>query len=308
MVKGSDIALNVFGFLGLSLLLAIGLLYVYHSFFTPYKELRLRNKNLELVSDYNFINHKIKDSKEKIKDFQTKDDYTYRTILGIDPIPPTVRQAGIGGSDKYKDIDMADKKTASLIINTLKEVEKLKNQIFIQTKSFDEIEEVFNLKQKMWNSRPAIYPLSKKDINREIHGGFGWRLHPVHKKVIFHDGIDISADRGKAIHVTGDGIVKKVYYSSTYGKVIFVDHGFGYETRYAHMSMFNVEEGEQVKRGEVIGFVGSTGTSTSNHLHYEVRLHGEFVDPLPYLGKNLNSEEYEKIIELASTSNLILEN
>ena len=149
---------------------------------------------------------------------------------------------------------------------------------------------------------PAIQPVSNKELRR-IASGFGYRYHPIYKTLRMHTGMDFSAPRGTPIYATGNGKVKSTKRKSGYGKTCVVDHGFGYKTLYGHMSKIIVKRGQKVKRGEIIGYVGSTGTSTSPHLHYEVRINDKPVNPVHYFFNDLSPEEYEKVIEISSRIN-----
>lgn len=305
------IAFNFIGFFFLSLSIAAGLIYSYHTYFTPVKQSILLTKNNELKNNWEHQQIKINNSRDEILQLREKDDFIYRTILDIDPIPNTVRLAGTGGNNKYEDLENLDLEQGELIINTFKEVEKLRQQLSIQESSFDDVENILSKKRVMWDSRPAIHPLHIRDIMR-TGSGFGMRFHPIHNKMLPHRGLDVRAELGTEIHATGDGVIKKMYRSISYGYVIFVDHGYGYETRYAHMLPFSPEEakaaiGKRVERGDLLGFVGNSGWSTAAHIHYEVLQNGHQINPVPYLNKNLSKEEYEKIAETAENSNLVLE-
>lgn len=301
-----QIILNFLGFIGLSLIIAAGLIIGYHKYFTPVKESMLLTKNTELKGNWEHQQHKIELAKNDIAFLREKDDYVYRTILDIEPIPGTMRQAGAGGSNRFINLEDLDLEQEELIISTFREVEKLKQQLSIQKTSYNDVENVLNKKKVMWDSRPAIHPLNYKDIQR-TGGGFGMRFHPVYKKYLPHKGLDVTAVIGTEIYATGDGIVKERYHSRTYGNVVFIDHGYGYETRYAHMIDFNVKRGQHVNRGDLIGFVGSSGVSTAPHIHYEVLHNNRQINPVPFLNKNLSNEEYEKIVEISENSNLVLE-
>ena len=303
---GKKVFWNFMGFLGLSLVLAGGLIWGYHSYFTPVKESLLVLENQDLRDDFDILHEKLNSVREEVDILAHRDDHIYRTILDIDPIAPTVRQAGVGGSNLYSALEDADLSDATLILDSYRDLDKVRQHMYIQTRSYDELEETIFTKQKMWASKPAITPMAMSDIRR-IGSGFRWRIHPIFKVNRFHSGLDISADMGKPIYASGDGYVRKAYFSKSYGNVIFIDHGFGYETRYAHMSRFNIEEGQKVKRGDIIGFIGSSGWSTAPHLHYEITLNGKHIDPVPYLSKNLNKEEFEKIIDISQTSDLVLD-
>ena len=176
-------------------------------------------------------------------------------------------------------------------------------QLYVQSRSFDEIIDLAQRKEEMIRCIPAIQPISNKDLKRTA-SGWGMRLDPIYKTNKFHEGLDFSAPIGTEIYVTGDGVVKTVHKSAIgYGNYVEVDHGFGYTTLYAHMSEFKVRVGQKVKRGEVIGFVGNTGKSTGPHLHYEVRIKGKAVNPTHYFFQDLTPEEYEEMIRISSNSN-----
>jgi len=305
-ISRKSFLLNFFGLLSLTILLAIGLIYLYHKNFTPFKESKLKQQNLEILTEFTFQTNKLQETTKELKELQDRDDNVFRTLLEMERIPQTVRTAGVGGTNRFEDIESGSLKNKSFIISQYSKIDKLKGQIYIQTKSYDELVKALETKKKMWASRPAITPLSREDINR-IGSGFRWRLHPIHKVTKFHFGLDIQADRGKPIYASGDGVIEKAYFSRSYGNVVYVNHDFGYETRYGHMSNFNVKEGDIVKRGDIIGFIGSTGWSTASHLHYEVLLNGEHVDPVSYLSKNLQPEEFERLIHESNSSDLILD-
>ena len=175
--------------------------------------------------------------------------------------------------------------------------------MYIQSKSYDEVIELAENKERLYAAIPAIQPIANKELVR-LSSGFGIRIHPVYKVRKMHTGIDFSAPIGTPNYATADGVVEKVKVSfSGYGKNLLVDHGYGFKTRYAHMHEFAVRKGQRIKRGQVIGYVGNTGTSTGPHLHYEVIKNNRKINPVHYFFKDLNPDEYEKIVELASIEN-----
>ena len=174
--------------------------------------------------------------------------------------------------------------------------------MYIQSTSYDEIVKLANNKEKMFAAIPAIQPVSNKQLIR-LASGFGYRIHPVYKVKKFHSGIDFSAPIGTPIYATADGKVSKAKRSGGYGKLVEIDHGFGYKTRYAHMHDFEVRKGQNVKRGQIIGYVGNTGLSTAPHLHYEIVLNNKKINPVNYFFNDLDPDEYEKVLELASIEN-----
>ena len=210
-------------------------------------------------------------------------------------------KAGYGGIDRYKALEGYD--NADLIVETTRKLDKLTKQMYVQSKSFDEIVELAKNKSHMLASIPAIQPISNKDLTR-IASGFGYRIHPIYKTTKFHEGLDFSAPIGTDIYATGNGIVKVVENDSRgYGNHVIISHGFGYETLYGHMSKILVRNGQKVNRGDIIGAVGSTGTSTAPHLHYEVIKQGNKIDPISFFYNDLSPEEYQKMIEMSSQSN-----
>ncbi len=236
-----------------------------------------------------------------LAELQEKDDDIYRVIFEAEPIPSSVRNAGFGGVNRYRELEQLT--NADIVIGTTKRLDELTKQLVVQSRSFDEVITLAKNKEEMLASIPAIQPVSNEKLTR-VASGFNFRIHPIYKVRHFHTGIDFTAPRGTEIYATGDGKVHDVIMKARgYGYHVIVDHGFGYNTLYAHMSKFKVRKGEVVKRGDVIGYVGSTGTSTAPHLHYEVIKNGEKINPMNFFFNDLTPEEYEKVIELSSQSN-----
>jgi murein DD-endopeptidase MepM/ murein hydrolase activator NlpD len=227
-------------------------------------------------------------------------------VLGAEPIDKNIREAGIGGTDRYEDIRKKNIIHKDLIIKLNGGVDKLRRKVYLETKSQDEVVKLARDKEKMFAAIPAIQPISNKQLI-SLASGFGYRIHPVYKVMRMHQGIDFAAPIGTPIYATADGHVMTVEFSfSGYGKMVEINHGFGYKTRYAHMHGFAVGVGQKVKRGELIGYVGSTGLSTAPHLHYEVHINNIAKNPVYYFFNDLNSEEYEKILKLAAIENMSL--
>jgi len=189
-----------------------------------------------------------------------------------------------------------------LVVETAKKIDRIRKRIYVQSKSFDDLIVFAKEKEEMLSCIPAILPISNKDLTRTA-SGWGLRVHPIYKIIKFHYGMDFTAPTGIDVYVTGDGAVESVLSSKRgYGNHIIINHGYGYKTIYAHLDRFNVRPGQKVRRGDVIGFVGSTGMSLAPHLHYEVELNGIKVDPANYYFNDLSPEEYERMIEIASRS------
>lgn len=298
-----DVFLNFLGFLSVSFILAIGIVLLYNMYFDSPKEAMLKKENEELRLYYEMLEKDISRLNEMLAVLQERDDNIYRIIFEADPIPSTIRQAGVGGTERYKDLLEKGLKREDLILSNLKKIDQLKKQMYIQTKSYDDIVRMASDKEKMWASIPAIQPISNKELNR-MASGFGLRMHPIYKVRKMHTGCDFSAPRGTPIYATGDGVISRVHSAyGGYGKQVEIDHGYGYVTKYAHLDKFNVKKGETVKRGEIIGYVGNTGSSTAPHLHYEVIKDDKKVNPMNFFFQDLNAEEYEKLLELASREN-----
>ena len=298
-----DVILNLLGFFSLAFVLAIGIVILFSTYFESPKETLLSRENNELKYYYSMLEKEISGMQDMMASLQQRDDNVYRVIFEAEPIPPSIRQAGTGGSEKYKDIIDKNLLDQDLIISAMSKTDLVKREMYIQTKSYDEILQMARNKSKLLAAIPAIQPISNKQLTR-LASGYGMRIDPIYKVKKMHWGIDFSAPRGTPIYATGDGVVEEIL--NEYGgggKQVIIDHGFGYKTLYAHMEEFNVKMGEKVKRGDCIGYVGNTGHSTGPHVHYEVFKDGKRVNPVHFFFQDLNDEEYEKILELASIEN-----
>ena len=267
-------------------------------------EKQLRIENSRLLAQYNVLSRRLDEALGVMQGIQQRDDNLYRVVLQADPVADAVRKAGYGGTNRYE--DLMDLANADLVVNTTQKMDMLNRQLYIQSKSFDEVVELFKGQDEMLQSIPAIQPVANKDLKRTA-SGYGMRIDPIYKTAKFHAGMDFSANTGTPVYATGNGRVKKAGWQSGYGKIIIVDHGFGYETWYAHLNKYNVRVGQKVIRGEVIGEVGNTGKSTGPHLHYEVHLKGKVMNPVNYYFMDLSAEEYDKMIELAANQGKVFD-
>jgi murein DD-endopeptidase MepM/ murein hydrolase activator NlpD len=302
-LRGRALQDQVAGFIGLSLLLAGGFFYAFVSNFDSLNEQLLERENLTLKTKWQILEDRIHHSFSELNALVEKDDKTYRAILDSEPLSPEVREGGAGGSEKFAASEIKNFPTILYDYTILK---KLKSKLEVEVQSFEELDEILNARVHMWASRPAIQPISNKQLD-QLHMSYGARLHPIHKSVRDHNGLDFTASKGTPVYATGDGKVVKAYYSETYGKVVFIEHGHGYETRYAHLSKFVVEPGDRVKRGNIIGYVGSTGTSVSAHLHYEVLFRDQHVNPINFFQRDLSNKEYERLIEIGNSQSKALD-
>ncbi len=279
--------------------LASGMIFffIFLQFFDPPQTKRLKRQNEQLLSQYNLMNKDFEKVTKVLEDIQNRDDNIYRVIFEAEPIPSSVRMAGFGGANRYSKLEEMD--NSELIINTTKKLDILSKQVFVQAKSYDEVAKMAMNKEKMIASMPSIMPVSNRDL-KQTASGWGMRIHPIYKIPRFHYGMDFTAATGTDVFATGIGVIKSATREAGYGNTVVIDHGFGYETFYAHLSRINVQVGQKVNRGDIIGFVGSTGTSTAPHLHYEVSKNGTKVNPQNYYFQDLTPLEYEKMISISS--------
>ncbi len=271
------------------------------SFISTPQERLLKRENNHLKSQYELLNHRMDRVAAVLDDIQKRDDDIYRVIFEAEPIPKEIRQAGFGGINRYKDLEGFQ--NSDLIIETSTKLNQIAKELYIQSKSYDEVYNMAIQKEKMLASIPAIQPVLNKDLKR-MASGYGYRIHPIYKTKKLHTGMDFSAESGTKIYATGDGVVEKAVNSLRgYGNHVIINHDYGYKTLYGHMSKFIVKEGQEVKRGDVIGHVGNTGTSVASHVHYEVIKNGEKVNPINYYFNDLTPEEYDQMIEAAARIN-----
>jgi murein DD-endopeptidase MepM/ murein hydrolase activator NlpD len=288
-----------------SILLSFFILMIFYQFFDSPKEKRLKLEIQNLTSQYEVINNDMQQVETVLDEIQERDDNIYRVIFEADPIPTSIRKQGFGGVNRYE--KLLGLSNSELMINTSKKIDQLTKQLYLQSKSFDEVIDLAKNKSNMLASIPAIQPVANKDLKR-MASGYGYRIHPIYKTRKMHYGMDFSAKTGTEIYATGDGVVSKIKRSKRgYGNYVKINHGFGYETLYAHMSKYIVKRGQKVKRGEVIGYVGNSGISTAPHLHYEVRKDNKKINPMNFYYNDLSPEEYEKMLEISLQSNQSLD-
>ena len=259
----------------------ISALFLIYTFVDSPKEAAMRQENQQLLTQYELLNREMDDMQRTMADIVQRDDNIYRVILEADPVPAPIREAGVGGTNRYKHLEGFG--SSPIVIDTRKRLDKIKKQLSVQSISFDDVVSMAAEKEVMLASIPAIQPVSNKDLTR-MASGFGMRMHPIHKIQKFHEGMDFTAVTGTEIYATGDAVVTFADYKANgFGIHVKLDHGYGYETRYAHLSKVKVDPGEVVDRSDVVGLLGNTGRSTGPHLHYSVYKNGELVDPEEYL-------------------------
>ncbi|RRJ90430.1 M23 family metallopeptidase [Flavobacterium macacae] len=276
---------------------------------TPYFETpkdRLQAREIENMKiNYSILNKKMDQVDEVLESVAARDNNLYRVYFNSSPIPNEQRKAGFGGVNRYKNLEGYD--NSELVVSTTKRVDIISKELVIQSKSLDEILKLAKEKEKLLGAIPAIQPVKNENL-KQMASGFGYRSDPFTKIRKFHAGMDFSAKTGTPIYATGDGVVERAdNTASGYGNHIVIRHGFGYETLYAHLSKYKVKRGEKVKRGDVIGYVGSTGRSEAPHLHYEVHKNGEIVNPLNFYYGNISAAEFAAISKLANQENQSLD-
>ncbi len=287
-------------FSGLTFTLAIGFLFLRDSQIQSPQSERLAAAQQQITYEVTLLNRDIQHYENLLRDVAFNDDNIYRVYFEVEPWPSTLRNAGVGGSNKYS--WLRQYKHSDLLIQTYRNVDQIERKLVVQSTSFDQVIEMVGNKEERMAARPAIQPVSMKDLTR-FGSSFGIRYHPILKVVRHHEGIDLTAPRGTCIYATADGkVLQAGYRAGGFGKKILVDHGYGYRTLYGHCDEVLVNPGQLVKRGEVIGLVGSTGLSKSPHLHYEVHVNGRPVDPINYYANDLSANEYDRMIGMLSNA------
>lgn len=267
---------------------------------TP-SEIALKAENNELVKQLRQTHATIRTLDNHLQLLAENDNELYRTVLGVDPISYEERMLGVGGSDPFSDFDVFQQETSELLRWTISNIESLERRVGIQRASFEEIKEFYNENQQKLRNLPITRP-----VDGIILSGFGMRVHPALRYRRHHDGVDFRARIGTPIYATGDGVVKFAGRRGTYGLLLEVDHGFGYETRFAHLSRFEdgIRPGTRVERGQIIAYSGDTGITTGPHLHYEIRKNGRAVNPEHYMFADLTPEEFREFRRISEATTI----
>jgi murein DD-endopeptidase MepM/ murein hydrolase activator NlpD len=288
-VKKSDYyKKTVFGFFAVLLIAFIGFI-VFSQFIMSPNERGVNRENENLQLNLDLLSKRIAESSIVLNQLQERDNNIYRMYFEANPIPNEQRKAGFGGVNRYKNLEGYD--NSKMIKQLTKDMDVLSKQLVIQSKSLDEIVVLAKEKEKMLAAIPAILPVKLADLTR-MASGYKWRMHPILKIRKFHKGMDFTAPIGTPIYASGNGKVVRSQRSATFGNVVYIDHGYGYRTIYAHMSKIKAKRGQNVKRGDLIGYVGNTGRSVSAHLHYEVHKNGRSLNPINFYYGDLTPEEF----------------
>lgn len=268
------------------------------------KEVELKKENKLIRAQFDLLSKRIDEATLVLKDVRQRDDNLYRAIFHADPIPSTIRNSGFGGVGRYD--YLLELANPDLIIQTTQKMDILSKQLYIQSKSFDAIVDMAKQQKDRLLHIPSIQPVANKDLSK-VASGYGMRVDPIYGTMRFHAGMDFTAKTGTDIYATGNGTVIHVDWKQGYGKCVIIDHGFGYQTLYAHMDEYNVRTGQKVVRGEKIGEVGNTGKSTGPHLHYEVHVKGKPDNPAKYYFMDLTPEEYDQMLQIAANHGQVMD-
>jgi len=293
--------LRMFGFMAACLVTAVVMVAIVFQYIDSPKEKILQKENDDLKTNYAVIQQRVDQLQKQMIELENRDNNIYRSIFEATPIPDSAR---LKEMEKTKEVQLVRGMEEDELLNSITtQLNTLALRATYQAKSYNAISSMLNNKEKLLAAIPAIQPISNKNLTH-LASGFGYRVDPVYKVTKFHAGLDFAAALGTPIYATADGVVKEADYNAGgYGNNVVINHGFGYETLYGHMYRIKAKNGQRVKRGEVIGYVGSTGKSTGPHCHYEVHKNGQPVDPVYYFYNDLTPEQYDRLLKLAATGN-----
>ena len=286
------------------IVIGILFLYLFLTFFPSPREKQLLREKTSLESQLEVLNNQVDQMQVVMTDLQQRDDNLYRVLFGAEPIPLSVRQGAQRKIDYYE--QLAQMTNSELAADLSLKVDLLEKEIYVQAKSYDEVAQMAKEQEIRMENIPAIQPVMNKDLKR-VASGYGMRIDPVYHVRKFHQGMDFTAPTGTEVFATGNAKVSFVGWKQGYGNTVILDHGFGYQTLYAHLYKALVRKGQKVRRSDIIALVGNTGKSTGPHLHYEVRLNGRPVDPRNYYFYDLSPEEYDQMIQLSNNFGQMLD-
>ena len=286
------------------LVLGVGTFFLFALFVPSPKEKQLQAKYDAAITEYKLLSKQMDGMQEVMNDLEQRDNNLYRALLQAEPIPTASRLRGSMDVNYYDSV--AVQTGSQLIADIAGKADQLEKALYVQTKSYDEILALAKESEVKMQNLPAIQPVLNKDLTR-IASGYGWRVDPVYNTRRFHEGMDFTAPTGTDVYATGNGTVAFSGWRQGFGNVVIIDHGFNYETYYAHLSKSLVREGQRVIRGDIIALVGNTGKSTGPHLHYEVHFKGAPVDPRNFYFMDLSPEDYDRMVQLANNAGNMLD-
>ncbi len=292
-------------FLLTTFVFAMGIVVLVFLFFGSPRE-KMQAREIEYLRlEYQILEDRLNDMEAVTDELEQRDNDIYRVIFEADPVPSSVRKSGFSSSDRYE--DLIGYKNSDVVMHVAGKLDTIASRLYYQSVSYDKVFEMARKKSEMLSCIPAIIPVKTTDI-KQISSYFGYRTDPIYKVTKYHSGMDFAASKGTDVYASGDGVVvdlERNYWG--YGNVVTIDHGYGYQTRYAHLSKFAVKKGQKVKRGQLVGYVGSTGKATGPHLHYEVLKNEKQVDPIHFFFNDLSPEQYEMILEQAALPSLTMD-
>lgn len=293
--------LRVFGFLATVAVSAAIIVAIAFRYIDSPKEKILQQQNEDLRDDYAVLSKQLQQLQQQMSELENRDNNVYRSIFEAQPVHDSAR---LKEMEKSKEIKLVQSMSEDQLVKSITgQVNQLSMRVAYQQKSYSDIENMVKNKEKLLAAIPAIQPVSNKDLTR-IASGFGYRIDPVYKVTKLHAGLDFASPIGTPIYATANGVVTEANFNEGgYGNHVVINHGYGYETLYGHMVRMKARVGQKVKRGEVIGYVGSTGKSTGPHCHYEVHKNGTPVDPVYFFYNDLTPEQYDRLLKLAAASN-----
>ncbi len=292
--------LQLFGYVAASIVTGIVIVIIMFQYIDSPKEKLLRQQNDSYKESYSVIQERVKQLELQMNELESRDNEVYRSIFEADPIPDSAR---VKEMEAKKEVNLIQNlSNIDLLKNMQGQLNNLSLRMSFQTNSFVEITTMVKNKEKLLRAIPAIQPVSNKNLNR-VASGFGYRIDPLYKDYRLHAGLDFAAPVGTPIYATSDGVVQIAGFNTDgYGNKVVINHGYGYQTLYGHMVRVKVRSGQTVKRGEVIGYVGSTGKSTGPHCHYEVIKRGAKVDPVYYFYNDLTPAQFDRMLKAAAAN------
>jgi murein DD-endopeptidase MepM/ murein hydrolase activator NlpD len=293
--------LRVFSFIAAVAVTGFLFMQIAYRYFPSANEKKLLQENERIQDNFDLVQQEIQQMSKQLREIEKRDNEVYRSIFEASPIPDSARAKMMEKQQEERLIaTLSDKELNTSIINQIK---NLSSRLFAQSKSFNAVENMVKNKEALLAATPAIQPVSNKDLNR-LASGFGYRIDPVYKTTKFHAGLDFAAPQGSPVYATADGVVELAGNTGNgYGNHVVINHGFSYETLYGHMVRIKARAGQKVRRGEVIGWVGSTGKSTGPHLHYEVHKNGREINPIYFFYNDLTPEQFDRLLKIAATGN-----
>lgn len=293
--------LRVFSFIAAVAVTGFLFMQIAYRYFPSANEKKLLQENERIQDKFDLVQQEIQQMSKQLREIEKRDNEVYRSIFEASPIPDSARAKMMEKQQEERLIaTLSDKELNTSIINQIK---NLSSRLFAQSKSFNAVENMVKNKEALLAATPAIQPVSNKDLNR-LASGFGYRIDPVYKTTKFHAGLDFAAPQGSPVYATADGVVELAGNTGNgYGNHVVINHGFSYETLYGHMVRIKARAGQKVRRGEVIGWVGSTGKSTGPHLHYEVHKNGREINPIYFFYNDLTPEQFDRLLKIAATGN-----